>query len=294
MKLLQLAIFTNNERSINIINKFLKLKKFNINKVFLLKSYHKFNSRITKKLNSKINFIKFGKFSDKKFKDIFFKSKLDFLIISGFPKLVSNKILKYPKYGSINLHAGKLPKYRGGSPLNWQIINGEKKIGISCIMPNSKLDQGNILAKDSFFLKKKEKINHAHIKANLLFPKLVIKSINKLLKGEKGIKQKSKNAKYFKQRNDGDGKIDLFKSVNNIYNFVRALSSPYPGAFLFYKKNKIRVYEVKIIKKKIKSKNIGQIINIKKNMPVITIKNGLVQILKHDFKKKFIINEYLT
>ena len=62
----------------------------------------------------------------------------DLFLVAGFPTIFKEPILDVPKYGVINLHAGPLPKYKGGSPLNWQIINDEKEIGISIIKMDSK------------------------------------------------------------------------------------------------------------------------------------------------------------
>ena len=73
-------------------------------------------------------------------------------IVAGFSQIFSKKLILLPQYGTINLHAGPLPKYRGGSPLNWQIINGEKNIGISIIQMDENIDTGTILNKS--FLEK--------------------------------------------------------------------------------------------------------------------------------------------
>ena len=62
-----------------------------------------------------------------------------------FPYIFNKELLDTPKHGSINLHGGRLPKYRGGSPLNWQIINNEKYIGISIIQMDEGIDTGPIL-----------------------------------------------------------------------------------------------------------------------------------------------------
>ncbi|MDC0413153.1 formyltransferase family protein [Pelagibacteraceae bacterium] len=297
MKHSQLAIFTNSPRCINVLETILKNNTAISIKVYLLLSNSLFNEKIKKKFSKKVEFIIFDSFVDKNFRSSYFANNFDFLIIPGFPKLIPNDVINHPKYGSINLHAGKLPKYRGGSPLNWQIINGETEIGISCIIPNSKFDQGNVLAKGKFFLKPKETIKDAHLKANKIFPNLVKISMNKLLLGSKGKKQASRGAGYFKQRKDQDGKINLNNSINTILNLIRAITTPYPGAFLYYNRKKIRVYQARKvstnkIKKNILEKEIGKIVSIKKNNPIIICKNALLEIKSHNFKNKFILNSF--
>ena len=71
-----------------------------------------------------------------------------------FSYIFKDKIINSSKFGTINLHAGKLPKYRGGSPLNWQIINNEKKIGLSIIKITKKIGQRTFIVQISFSIKK--------------------------------------------------------------------------------------------------------------------------------------------
>ena len=293
MKKLRLAIFTNSKRSINVINFFLKKKDLSIENIYLLKSYKNFNELIKKRLGKKVSFKTFDNFESKTFLNNLYNKNLDFIIIPGFPKLIPNEIINYPKFGSINLHGGKLPEYRGGSPLNWQIINGEKKIGISCIKANSKFDQGYIINSKNFKLNKFETIKDAHEKANKIFPILAYNSIKKILNGFKGKKQIQKMANYYKQRTDNDSRINLKDNINNIFNFVRALTTPYKGSYLFYKNTKIRIHKIKIDSYKKNIKEIGKIIKIKNDKPYIICKNGIIQLIKFESKKKFLVGSFV-
>ena len=83
--------------------------------------------------------------NDKYFVDSLYNLQFDYLIMSGFRQILKKNILNTPKKGTINLHAGKLPEYRGGSPLNWQIINGEEYAYISTILTDLGIDTGNLL-----------------------------------------------------------------------------------------------------------------------------------------------------
>ena len=157
---------------------------------------------------------------------------------------------------SINLHAGKLPKYRGGSPLNWQIINGEKKIGISVIKMSKEIDKGKIIKEHSFKLNEKDDIKKVHVKCNKIFPKITYQAIKKIIKKEKFLKQPKNYNKYFKQRTFKDGKI-YWKKKNSaqIYNFVRALTFPYHCAYTFFEK---KIY---FIPKCVKIKNSNNLVS---------------------------------
>ena len=175
----------------------------------------------------------------------------DILVSAGFPLIFTEKLIHSSKFGTINLHAGKLPNYRGGSPLNWQIINGEKKIGISIIKMCKELDAGNIYSSKTFRLTKKDNIKTVHDKANLFFPKMTIETINKIYLGIQSVPQKKVGVKTYKQRSEDDGLIDWDKlNATEVFNFVRAVTKPYPGAFYFSKNNKkIKIYNCSVSKK---------------------------------------------
>ena len=204
-------------------------------------------------------------------------------MICGFPYIFKEEIINEPKYCTLNLHAGKLPKYRGGSPLNWQIINGEKKIGLSIVKIDSKIDQGPIVAETKFVLKKNYDIAKVHLISNNLFPKLLYRSIKTILTNpkKKFRKQIQKNSKYYKQRTEKDGKINWKKNSTNIFNLVRATTAPYPCAFTFDSKRR----KVKIIKSnsyRVKKKNVyfpGKVSIIKKKT-FIDCLGGTLQVLK--------------
>ena len=170
---------------------------------------------------------------------------------AGFPLIFTEKLIHSSKFGTINLHAGNLPNYRGGSPLNWQIINGEKKIGISIIKMCKELDAGNIFSSKIFRLTKKDDIKTVHNKANLFFPKMTIETINKIYLGVQPVPQKKIGIKTYKQRSEDDGLIDWDKlNATEVFNFVRAITKPYPGAFYFNKNNKkIKIHSCSVSKK---------------------------------------------
>ena len=137
--------------------------------------------------------------------------KPDLFIVAGFPLIFPKVLLKATKFGAINLHSGPLPEYRGGSPLNWQIINNEKKIGITAIRMNHKIDQGDILIKKNFILRKNMYIKDVHKVANQYFIGMFPKVINDLINNKKLKKQNKKKSKYFSQRKPENGLINWKK-----------------------------------------------------------------------------------
>ena len=207
-------------------------------------------------------------------------------VVAGFSQIFKKNLLDIPLYGVLNLHAGPLPKYRGGSPLNWQQINGEKKIGISIIKMDEGIDSGNIIEKTFFENKEKYTIDTLHKKANSLFSELTISAVEKVFKGYQGEMQNNKEACYWHQRNDNDGFINFtLLSAQEVFRFINALKYPYPGAWALYEKKKIRLVDCTIPDFVIKG-NPGRIIYIKGDGPFIVCADKAIKINKYFMDNK--------
>ena len=100
-------------------------------------------------------------------------------------------------------------------------------------------------------------------------------------------------ANYYKQRTDKDSRINLEDNIKNIFNFVRAITAPYKGSYLFYKNTKVRVHKIKINSYKKNIKEIGKIIKIKNNKPFVICKNGTIQLIKYESTKKILVGSFL-
>ncbi len=175
--------------------------------------------------------------------------KPDLGIVAGFSHILPNDILEIPRYGFWNLHAGRVPKYRGGSPLNWQMINGEVRAGLSILKMTPGIDDGPILSSISFKIAHTDTISDLHIRANQLFPLLLLPLLSNPAKSLRNSKVQSRiGGKYWHQRNERDGQIDWINSNSQqVYNFVRAISKPYPGAFgVIAGRREVRIWQVKI------------------------------------------------
>ena len=252
---IRITLFTNNLRGISCL-KYLKTKKVQIKNIIISKK--NLNSKVIDFLNkNKIKFITIKNLKSQKILRIL--DKTDLGLVCGFPHIFKEFQFNIPKYGLINLHAGKLPKYRGGSPLNWQIINNEKYFGISVIKINKGIDTGDIIFEKKFKLLSKYKIEDLHRIANNSFLMLLYNSIFKLISGKKLKKQNKKKAKYFKQRRPEDSLIyPSNTSFKKLTLLLRAMSSSYPNPYIIYNDKKIIIKKIKISKLKLdfKDKNI--------------------------------------
>jgi len=219
------------------------------------------------------------------------KIKPDLMVLCGYSQnILKKEIFQIPKYGTWNLHASDLPKYRGAAPLNWAIINNEKKIGISIIEVDRTIDGGDILSKKFIKLKKNETIKTLTEKVNKIYPKMLFNEIIKLKKGKiKKIKQKNNNATYFSKRYPDDSFLD-FKNLtaNQIEKIINASTYPYTSAFFFYKKKKFSVNaNTKILKNNFGIP--GRIIKRDRNSLTVVCKKYAIRLNEIMFKN-FLIN----
>ena len=258
-KIFQLSylVFLNNIRGLNIIKLFSK-KKMNFEAVITTRNLNKKILQDLKKL--KVRHIKIKNCKNLKEN---LKKKYDVFVVAGFPHIFNQETLNLPKFGSINLHAGQLPKYRGGSPLNWQIINNEKKIGFSIIKLNKKIDGGKILIKKYFDLGKNQNILNAHKKVNILFKKNIFDSIHNLL--NKIYIKKIGKENYFRQRNRKDSEVKLDEmTATYVVNLARSQYPLYTPPFIIDKNNKI-IFKKAYFEKCKNKKNYKFLFKCKKN-----------------------------
>ncbi len=270
---MKLAIFCNNSRGLELI-KYLE-KKYRIELVIIAKK--NLEKSILKYIKDKFFFKIIRDVNRSNIFNLIKKKNIDINIIAGFPYILKKKIIDSSRFGTINLHGGKLPDYRGGSPLNWQIIKNEKKIGLSIIKISEQIDKGPLVAKTSFILKKTDSINDVKLKSFKFFKKIIIKSINKFIK-KKFLKIDYKKGCYYKQRNKNDSRIYFNKMTNlQVYNMVRASNHPYDA---FYLINNKKVLLKKVIISKIKLTGESGSISKINNFIFIKCKRGAIKVLK--------------
>jgi len=279
-KIKNIVIFFNGDRGIAVYHKL--RKKYNLNLIIT-------NSKKIKKKIKKNKVIYVSNVNNKIIYKLLKKQKADLFISAGFSNIFKKKLLKIPTYGVINLHAGPVPKYRGGSPLNWQLINNEKCFTLSVLKMDEGIDTGPVIINKKMIIKKNYDIKKLHSITNNIFPSLALKAIDKINNGEK-FRPQPKNAKnYWRQRKEKDGRIYFDKfSGFKIIRYIKALTKPYPGAWALLNDKKIIFYKAKTVNKKING-SFGTIVTIKNN---IYLKCRLINlnILKYYLKGKRIKN----
>jgi methionyl-tRNA formyltransferase len=209
----------------------------------------------------------------------------DICIVAGFSMLIPADILDKAKFGFWNLHAGKVPGYRGGSPLNWQLINGEKVCGVSILQMVEELDAGPVLAESQFKIEELDTISELHTKAESEFYNLIERLLVDPLKSKKNAKKQPQfGFRYWHQRSDEDGWLNpqIMDSVS-AHRFIRALTRPYPGAWVLIKGKKLRIFEAKNLKNTYKG-TPGKILKLSKKNPIMIFSSGSLELIEYYFE----------
>jgi methionyl-tRNA formyltransferase len=154
----------------------------------------------------------------------------DLAIVCGWYQRIP--VERHPSVAFFGFHASPLPRYRGGAPLPWQIINGEPSLGLSFFELTAGLDEGRIVAQAQRSLEHDETIADALAWVDAAAPELLRAHIGALIAGNAELReQDAADATYCAQRTPADGLIDWSLPAARVHDFVRAQTRPYPGAF---------------------------------------------------------------
>ncbi len=167
----------------------------------------------------------------------------DLLLSCYFRQLVKEEILAIPHIAAVNLHGSLLPHYRGRCPVNWQLICGETQGGVTLHHMVRKADAGDIVAQQAVAIDERDTALTLFRKLEKAAEVLLKEYLPRLLAGTAPrIAQDHSQATYFGGRRPEDGRIDWSWSARRIYNLIRAVTWPYPGAFGFLGREKIMIW----------------------------------------------------
>ena len=179
-------------------------------------------------------------FTDRDFISKLISFKADLFVVVAFKKL-PKLVWEIPPLGTINLHASILPNYRGAAPINWVIINQENETGISTFYINDKIDSGKIIVIKKIKIEKSETYDSLKMKMILESKKMIISTINEIVKGNKGYNQPHKKKLSLAPKlNKENTRIDWSDPLDKIVSKINGLSS-YPGAWTELVKEKEKI-----------------------------------------------------
>lgn len=224
--------------------------------------------------------------------------KANLQIVVAF-RMLPKVVWEMPQLGTFNLHASLLPNYRGAAPINWAIINGETKTGVTTFFIDDKIDTGAMILSAETAITPEESAGQLHDRLMQLGGETVISTLELLSQGKviPSIQKETDDLKTAYKLDKENCKIDWSKTGTEIYNLIRGLS-PYPAAWCLFKDQgqewNVKIYEAVLINEE-HQEPIGKISTTKKELK-IAVEGGFLQIMSLQFpgKKKMNTSELLN
>ena len=190
-------------------------------------------------------------FQPETLKDFAFKAELerlnpDMIIVVAYGKILPEYILNFPKFGCINMHASLLPKYRGAGPIQWSVINGEEKTGITSMLMEKGLDTGDMLLKVETEIGEYETASELHDRLMVMGAELLIKTIEGVKMGKiTPEKQNDEDSCYAPMISKETAKIDWSRSARVVSKLIAGMNS-WPVAHTLYKGEVLKIYRATV------------------------------------------------
>lgn len=226
------------------------------------------------------------KIKTKEFTEVLKSIKPDVIVVVAFGQVLSQEILDIPPLGCINVHASLLPKYRGAAPINWCIINGESKTGITTMYMDKGLDTGDMLLKKEIEIGENETAGELHDRLMELGAAALSETLELLEKGELvRTPQNGGEATYAPIMTKSLGRIDWSKSAVEVRNLIRG-TYPWPGAFSAYCGRIFKIMSAEVCDADVKHDNYGCITRVEKESIVVSCGTGSLRIKELQFENE--------
>ena len=218
----------------------------------------------------------------------FQQHKFDLLIQGGWQRLFPDEVLQTLSIGAIGVHGSSdyLPKGRGRSPLNWSLIEGKQRFIMHLFIIQSGIDDGSIFDTEMFDINEFDTIKTLYFKNKIVTQQMILRSIPKLLDGSIQMHPQIGEPSYYPKRTPEDGLIDWQNmDVWQIYNFIRAQTRPYPGAFGPIQGTLYKIWHAQVFDTRISypTAQYGDVVETFDNVLITNCRGGLLLI--DDYEK---------
>lgn len=232
------------------------------------------------------------------------KYPADVFVVAAFGQILSKEILDMPRLGCLNIHASLLPKYRGSSPIQWAVINGEEKTGVTIMQMNEGLDTGDILYTKEILLDKKETGESLFDRLSVLGAEAIVEALPLLEAGKlTPVPQNHAEATHTVMLNKAMGKIDFAKSAVELERLVRGLNS-WPSAYTSFNGKQLKIWESDLgqdealseeAKQAYPSAALGEVFAVEKDRFAVKCAEGFLWIVSVQLegKKRMQVKDFL-
>lgn len=224
----------------------------------------------------------------------------DIYIVAAFGQILSQEILDIPRYRSLNIHASLLPKYRGASPIQHVIIEGEKETGVTIMQMDAGIDTGDMLYKKVIAIADDDTFETLHDKLMVLGGEAIVEALP-LLEAGKLIpeKQKHEESSHVSLISKSMGEIDFHKGAPVIDRLIRGMN-PWPSAYTFYKGKQLKLWKAFPVSEEVsrgyaKGALPGSVVRVNKDSFEVATGDGVLQILELQLegKKRMSTHDFL-
>lgn len=217
----------------------------------------------------------------------------DIYITCAYGQIISQEIIDIPKYGILNIHASLLPKYRGSSPIQACILNGEKKTGITIMKTVLKVDAGDILYQEEIEIEEDDNQETLFQKLSVLGATSIIKALDILENNPIFIQQKEEEATFCKMISKEDGLINFDEDFEIIRRKIKAFY-PWPSSYTYFQNKILKIFKIKLYEKR-ENKDYP-FIYIKDNKLLVDAKHCTFEILElqRENAKRIFSKDYIN
>lgn len=208
------------------------------------------------------------------------KYEADVIVVAAFGQILPKEVLDMPKYGCINVHASLLPKYRGASPIQWAILNGDDETGVTTMQMDIGLDDGDILLQKKVPISSEDTGGSLFDKLSKVGADLLIETLHRIEKNDiVRIPQDDEKATHVGLIKKDFGILSFDEENKYILNKIRALN-PWPSAFTFYKDKMVKIWKAKSVSFNNKGYEYGDLVVENKDELLVVTRNGAISILE--------------
>ena len=237
--------------------------------------------------------------TDEKTQKFFAENEFDIGISMGWQRLIPKSVLDRFAYGIYGFHgnAGYLPFGRGRSPLNWSIILGDTRFNLNLFRYDEKADSPNVFATEMFSITPQDDIRTAQYKNMICSKNLIKKLLAAYKEGNISVRTDYKDFdSWYNKRTAADGKIDFHGRTREIYNLIRGVAAPFPGAFAYVGEEKVTVWEAQPFDEMIDFSAYapGEVIDVFDNHPIVRTVDGSLLIKKYESEKELQAGDVLS
>jgi methionyl-tRNA formyltransferase len=228
-----------------------------------------------------------GKARDATVSDFVEGAKPDLLWITDYRYLIAKEVLALPLLGTVNLHPSLLPAYRGRASINWAILNGETKLGLTGHFVDEGMDSGDIIEQVSYEIDENQDVGDC---LNILYPiytSMTTKILSHFLAGKVPRRsQDHSRATAFTARKPEDGLIDWNQPARRVLNLVRAVAAPYPGAFTTSNGKKLTVWKARVVSDTDSGSQPGRVLETNSSEILVQCGRGTIALLQMETESK--------